>query len=371
MLNEHKIVESDFVNRDIIGLPSNPSEAGIGAVALQNRFDASVKQIVTPKFNALIDELRDTGAGSIGVSVPGIAGYTVQEVLESVKALLDEKETQASHAEDMATKLSVDEANTLVKAIDFNEQNGQFTVTKYDGTETIIDTALEKVALNCRLDGQQFVLTLVDGTEQRVDLSNFLTQWEAVDSDQIHISLNGGSISATIKDGAIQQRHLGLDIGGFVAGHAQEAKESAEAAAVSEQNARYSEQGAANSAASAASSAESASRDADYVQEQAAEVVRAAEVAQNNADRVVNAVSDFASDIVSTSDEQPTSTYNRLWFPGITRTLEIVTTDEVREEVAKQVGPGIDEYLAQVDFSQYAMYVGKDENGIYFDDGEA
>lgn len=369
------IEPEDFQNREVTGLPDRPSEQGITASALKAMFDAPSKQVVAPKFNALINALSDPvngGAGGITVQpITGLAGNNVQTVLAALKELLDTKETSEQHDADMATKLDITEAESLVKSIDFDDQNGKFTFTKYDGSTTVIDTALEKVTLDVRLDGQQFVLRLIDGTEQRVDLSEFLTEYDVADSDTVSMQLQNHVLSAEIKDGSIQQRHLGQDIGGFVAGHAQEAKESAEAAAISEQNARYSEQGAANSAASAASSAESASRDADYVQEQAAEVVRAAEVAQNNADRVVNAVSDFASDIVSTSDEQPTSTYNRLWFPGITRTLEIVTTDEVREEVAKQVGPGIDEYLEQVDFSQYAMYVGKDENGIYFDDGEA
>lgn len=366
------IEPEDFQNKEVTGLPDRPSEQGITASALKAMFDAPSKQVVAPKFNALINALSDPvngGAGGITVQpITGLAGNDVQTVLAALKELLDTKETSEQHDADMATKLDITEAESLVKSIDFDDQNGKFTFTKYDGSTTVIDTALEKVTLDVRLDGQHFVLRLIDGTEQRVDLSEFLTEYEVADSDTVSMQLQNHVLSADIKDGSIKQRHLGLDIGEYIGQHAADAEASKKAAAISETNARNSELAAEQYAANASSSANRASSSANYVEEQSMIVLNAAQVAQGNADRVINAVSEFASDIVSTADEQPTSEYNRLWFPNETTVIELVTTADVREEVTRQVAPGVDDYLDTVDFSQYVGMVKRDANGIYFEE---
>lgn len=369
-IKDLKLTENDFVGKQVTELADRPSEQGVTASALKAMFVAPSKNVVAPAFNRLIEYLSGSGADGVGVdAIEGLAGYTVQEVLQSLKTLVDSKVSDAQHTEDLAEKLDIDDAGTLIKSIDFNESNGKFTFTKYDDTVTVIDTALEKIALNVRLDGQQFVLTLIDGTEQRVDLSEFLTQYEAVDSDQIAITISDdGKISATLLPGAVRSENLGLDIGGFVVENAQLAEASAAAAAVSEQNARYSELSAADSASRASGYATSAENNAAYVQSGVESIRESAQIAQNNADRVINTVSGFADEIVSRENEQPTSEYNRLWFPGVTRTVEIVTGEDVREEVARQVAPGVDDYLDTVDFSKYTATVKRDANGIYFED---
>ena len=368
-IKDLKLTENDFVGKQVTELADRPSEQGVTASALKAMFVAPSKNVVAPAFNKLIEYLSDSGADGVGVeSIEGLAGYTVQEVLQSLKTLVDSKVSDAQHTADLAEKLDVTTAGTLVQSISFNESNGKFTFTKYDGSETVIDTALEKIALNARLENQQFVLTLIDGTEQRVDLSEFLTQYEAVDSDQIAITINEGKISATLLPGAVRSENLGLDIGGFVVENAQLAEASAAAAAVSEQNARYSELSAADSASRASGYATSAENNAAYVQSGVDSIRESAQIAQNNADRVINTVSGFADEIVSRENEQPTSEYNRLWFPGVTRTVEIVTSEDVREEVTRQVAPGVDDYLDTVDFSKYTATVKRDANGIYFED---
>ena len=65
------IKSEDFTNRDIAGLPDKPSEAGMSATELKERFDAAVKYIVMPKWNALLEYLENAGAESIGVMDEG------------------------------------------------------------------------------------------------------------------------------------------------------------------------------------------------------------------------------------------------------------------------------------------------------------
>lgn len=66
-LDNFKITHDDFSNKDITGLPDKPSEAGMSAEDLKNRFDASTKYVVMPRFNELIDLLAEKVAKSIAV----------------------------------------------------------------------------------------------------------------------------------------------------------------------------------------------------------------------------------------------------------------------------------------------------------------
>lgn len=233
-LTEHKINNSDFNSKDISSLSDRPNADGMSATALKERFDAGAKKIVTPKFNALIDELTSTsGATGIGATgISGLAGYTVQAILESIKNVLDTKKPEEEADRELEQKFDKKEAQALVKTIDFDEKTGIFTITKYDGTVKQIDTAIEKVALDVKLEGQQFVLTLADGTKQRVDLSAFLTETETKDSSTISIEIANGVMSAQIKTGSIKNKHLSNEVTEYIDSKEQSAKASADAAAV-------------------------------------------------------------------------------------------------------------------------------------------
>ena len=56
-ITDYKIKNEDFNSKDIMGLPDKPSEAGMNAATIKERFDAGAKKVVSPKVNALIDEL--------------------------------------------------------------------------------------------------------------------------------------------------------------------------------------------------------------------------------------------------------------------------------------------------------------------------
>lgn len=284
-INDFKVKDEDFNDLDIMSLPSRPSAAGMSAAQLQERFDAGSKQVIRPKLNALIDLLNGTeGADNIGITpIEGLSGYTVQQILLAIKLLLDDKKNTEQSDREIAQKFDTAEAKALVKEITFSEGSGVFTITKYDGSVKTIDTAIEKVALDVRLDGQQFVLTLADGSEQRVDLSAFITQTEVKNSDTITLAIENGAIVARITSGSVMLSHLNAEVTAYIEAKEQSAKNSADAANVSEQNALNS-----------ANSAEQSYQNAKACQEQSCLCATQAELSRQAASKSEQAAKEAA-----------------------------------------------------------------------------
>lgn len=231
----------------------------MAAAALKAAFDSNSNQL-KPALNGAIDDLTGTGgAGNIGVdAIAGVTGTTVQAMLAALKALIDLCDT--SEAVDDKLDLKADKTTTdkLVKTITLNADTGVFTIKTDDGTTTTIDTMLEKIPVNCYLDGQEFVLVLDDGTEQRADLSAFLTSTEFTDSATIDFFVSGATVTATIKNGSVTLEMLESTIMSTLQGYMTAAQEAASNAATSETNAgtyRDQAQGSATAAASSASEA--------------------------------------------------------------------------------------------------------------------
>lgn len=112
------------------------------------------------------------------------------------------------------TKVDLTKANELVKEILWDESNGTLTVVKMNGSKAVIDTKLEKLAVNFTYNpqAQQLVITLDNGTVQNVDLSALITQYEFLDSDTIAFEIGSdGKVSAIVKEGSIQEKHLRPD----------------------------------------------------------------------------------------------------------------------------------------------------------------
>ena len=259
-INDCKVKDENFSGLDIMSLPTRPSASGMSAAQLQERFDAGAKQVIAPKLNQLIDLLNSTeGAGNIGITpIEGVAGYTVQQILSAVKLLLVDKQSIEQSNKDVDKKFDKTEAQALVKEVTFSEGSGVFTITKYDGSVQTYDTALEKVALDVRLDGQRFVLTLAAGSEQRVDLSAFITQTEVKSSDTITLAIENGAIVGRITSGSVMLSHLNAEVTAYIDAKEAAAANSAAAAKLSEQNALNS-----------ANSAEQSHQNAKTCQEQA------------------------------------------------------------------------------------------------------
>lgn len=109
------------------------------------------------------------------------------------------------------TKVDLTKANDLVEEILWDESNGTLTVVKMNGSRAVIDTKLEKLAVNFSFDeaNQRLVIILDDGSKQYVDLSAFVTPLEFKDGDIIYFSVvDGNLVSAGIKDGTISEEKL-------------------------------------------------------------------------------------------------------------------------------------------------------------------
>ena len=97
---------------------------------------------------------------------------------------------------------AADMANVIIDFI-MDDTTGVMTFTRFDGSTFTHDTAVEKIALNCYLEGDNFVLELADGTKQKVSLSKFIDTYTFSSTDTIRITANGKNISADIPDGKI------------------------------------------------------------------------------------------------------------------------------------------------------------------------
>lgn len=138
------------------------------------------------------------------------------------------------------TKVDLTKANELVKEILWDESNGTLTVVKMNGSKAVIDTKLEKLAVNFKYDpeSQQLVITLDDGTVQNVDLSSLITEYEFLDSDTIAFAIGSdGKVSAIVKEGSIQEKHLRPDYLADIKVESAKAVASAKSAGESETNA--------------------------------------------------------------------------------------------------------------------------------------
>ena len=135
-----------------------------------------------------------------------------------------------------AAKVDLVKANELVKEILWNEPMGVLTVVKMNGSRAVIDTKLEKLAVNFTYNPQtqQLVIALDDGTVQNVDLSSLITEYEFLDSDTIAFEITGGKVKAIVKNGSITEEMLQPNFLADVKVEAEKAKASASAADASE-----------------------------------------------------------------------------------------------------------------------------------------
>lgn len=150
-----------------------------------------------------------------------------------------------------AAKVDLTKANELVKEILWDEPKGTITVVKMNGSKAVIDTKLEKLAVNFTYDpqSQQLIITLDDGTTQNVDLSALITQYEFIDSNTIAFEISSdGKVSAIVKEGSIQEKHLRPDYLADIKVESAKAVASAKSAGVSETNAAKSATDAKDSA---------------------------------------------------------------------------------------------------------------------------
>lgn len=148
------------------------------------------------------------------------------------------------------TKVDLTKANELVKEILWDESNGTLTVVKMNGSKAVIDTKLEKLAVNFTYNPQtqQLIITLDDGTTQNVDLSSLITEYEFLDSDTIAFEITGGKVKAIVKNGSITEDELQPNFLADIKVESAKATASAKSAKESEANAAKSATDAKDSA---------------------------------------------------------------------------------------------------------------------------
>lgn len=149
-----------------------------------------------------------------------------------------------------ASKVDLAKANELVKEILWDESKGTITVVKMNGSKAVIDTKLEKLAVNFTYDpqSQQLIIALDDGTVQNVDLSSLITEYEFLDSDTIAFEITGGKVKAIVKNGSITEDKLQPNFLADIKVESAKATASAKSAGKSEANAAKSATDAKDSA---------------------------------------------------------------------------------------------------------------------------
>ena len=149
-----------------------------------------------------------------------------------------------------ASKVDLTKANELVKEILWDESNGTLTVVKMNGSRAVIDTKLEKLAVNFTYNPQtqQLIITLDDGTTQNVDLSSLITEYEFLDSDTIAFEITDGKVKAIVKNGSITEDKLQPNFLADIKVESAKAVASAKSAGTSETNAAKSATDAKDSA---------------------------------------------------------------------------------------------------------------------------
>lgn len=180
------------------------------------------------------------------------------------------------------TKATKTEVATLVADVTFEESTGIITITKKNGSKVMIDTQMEKIAINFDYNPttQQIILTLIDGTKQYIDLSALITQYEFLDSDTVAFYIDkDGKVSATVKEGSIEEKHLEPNYLAKIKVEVAKSESSQQAAAMSEINAKASE----NAAKASETAAKTSETNAKASETAAAKSATAAAISETNA----------------------------------------------------------------------------------------
>ena len=84
-----KITGADLAGKGVIGLPDTPE---LSTEEMQQKFEETARDVIIPKFNALIDSLsQNDAAEQIGAkTIEGLVGTTVQQLIQALKQKIDD-----------------------------------------------------------------------------------------------------------------------------------------------------------------------------------------------------------------------------------------------------------------------------------------
>ena len=195
MLVDKKILESE---RNQVYVKSNEGVRLNGSVAENKDVFDKFPQLIMNKYNELIDLLIASGLDTVADDF--LNRYTKTETDSLIET----------------------ETSTLVADIGIDLATGVITVTKKGGSETTIDTALEKVPATFEFvedaENDKFYIkvTNVDGTSSQTEVTNLMNQYTFSDGDIVSfvISKSGTTttVTANIKNGSIGLAQLSTEV---------------------------------------------------------------------------------------------------------------------------------------------------------------
>ena len=195
MLVDKKILESE---RNQVYVKSNEGVRLNGSVTENKDVFDKFPQLIMNKYNELIDLLIASGLDTVADDL--LNRYTKTETDALVET----------------------ETCTLVADIGVDLATGVITVTKKDGSNTTIDTALEKVPSTFEFvedtENDKFYLkvTNVDGTTSQTEVTNLMNQYTFSEGDIVSfvISKSGTTttVTANIKNGSIGLAQLSTEV---------------------------------------------------------------------------------------------------------------------------------------------------------------
>nr|DAE34645.1 MAG TPA: hypothetical protein [Caudoviricetes sp.] len=221
-LSEKKILTSE---RNAVYVKSNQGRRLVGTVEQNKDAFDKFPQLIMNKYNELIDLLTTLGLDSIVTDLE--SRYTKTET---------------------DTKIS-EETNDLIETITYTKADGKFKIVTKGGTESTIDTDIEKIPASFELidigDSTYLRITNQDGSYTQTDVTSLLNVYTFNDSDTVDFTeTNKYSITAVIKPNSITLDHLSLPVISTIEGYVSSAAASA---ASSEASANASETSASNS----------------------------------------------------------------------------------------------------------------------------
>lgn len=174
-------------------------------------------QVIDPATGNVLDNV-DVKTSDGAVYLPD--GTTLRDWINNSET--SHTEFQQKLAQHLAMNhVDADKVANLLTNVSYTEEDGKITFTKHDGTQQVIDTALEKLAVNFTVEngtgeeeGQKFlVLTLEDGSNMKVNVTDLVDVYTGSTGDNIVVTVNpDGSITATPVANSIGMELLTTDV---------------------------------------------------------------------------------------------------------------------------------------------------------------
>ena len=115
-----------------------------------------------------------------------------------------------------AAKLNIATANSMLKSVTYNKSTGVWNFQQLDGTSFSFDQNIEKIPVSFSLsESGVLTMTTEDGTQWECNVAELIKDYVFDDSETIGFSKefksNGYHVSAIVKEGSIESKHLSPD----------------------------------------------------------------------------------------------------------------------------------------------------------------